>query len=110
MRIESPLSLVSSDDLPDTDLLVNVFNGSEKSVVRFRINGGDWQSMDRLEEARSPFFQTLFADYNRNATPTNHIWSSELPELSIGVHRIEVWTRDMYGQEFTQTKVIEVEE
>ena len=110
MRIESPISLVSSDDLPDTDLLVNVFNGSEKSVVRYRINDGDWHSMNRLEEARSPFFQTLFADYNRNATPTNHIWSSELPELNAGVHRIEVWTRDMYGQEFTQTKVIEVEE
>jgi hypothetical protein len=109
MRIESPEASLPHTEVNETELLVNVFNGSERSEVRYRINDGDWTEMERLEEAYSPFFTELYADYRRNATPTNHIWSAAMPDLPAGVHRITAWTRDMYGQEFTQTKVVEVE-
>ena len=108
MRIESPGGRIETGELDDTDLMVNVFNGSERSQVRYRINDGGWIEMERLETAYSPFFTELYKDYRRNATPTNHIWSAPMPELPAGSHRITVWTRDMYGQEFTQTKVVEV--
>ncbi|MCC5907803.1 MAG: calcineurin-like phosphoesterase family protein [Balneolaceae bacterium] len=108
MRIESPAGSIATEELEETDLMVNVFNGSERSEVRYQINGGDWVEMEREEVAYSPFFTELYADYQRSATPTNHIWSAPMPDLSEGVHRITAWTRDMYGQEFTQTKVVEV--
>jgi hypothetical protein len=108
MRIESPAGSMSEDEVNDTRLLVNVFNGSEKSVVRFQVNDGEWFGMERLDGERSPFFEKLYADFNRSATPTNHIWSAQLPALSRGIHKITGWTRDMYSQEFRQTKVIEV--
>lgn len=108
MRIESPGSSVLTADLIDADILVNVFNGSERSEVRYRINDGEWSEMKRQEIAYSPFFKELFSDYSRSATPTNHIWSVPMPDVTPGVYRIDVWTRDMYGQEFEQSKVIEV--
>ena len=110
MRIESPGGSIASENLDETDLMVNVFNGSERSEVRYQVNGGDWVEMEREEIAYSPFFTELYADYQRNATPTNHIWSAPMPDLPEGVHRITAWTRDMYGQEFTLTKVVEVYE
>ncbi|MCC5908258.1 MAG: calcineurin-like phosphoesterase family protein [Balneolaceae bacterium] len=110
MRIESPGGGITREELGETDLMVNVFNGSERSEVRYRVNEGDWVEMERQEIAYSPFFTELYADYQQNATPTNHIWSAPLPDLPEGSHRITAWTRDMYGQEFTQTKVVEVYE
>lgn len=109
MRIESPTGIISADEIKETSLLVNVFNGSEKSEVRYKLNEGSWKEMERLDVAYSPFFSKLYTDYQRSATPTNHIWSADLPELNIGTHKITTWTRDMYGQEFTETKVIEIE-
>lgn len=109
MRIESPNASIPHAEVNENELLVNVFNGSERSEVRFRINDEEWIEMERLEEAYSSFFTELYAEYGRNATPTNHMWSAKMPNLPIGVHRIKVWTRDMYGQEFTQSKVIEVD-
>jgi len=109
MRIESPVSHLERADSMDSEILVNVFNGSEKTIVRYRIDEDNWQEMKRMETAYSPHFQELFADYPSSATPTNHIWSSPLPKLDSGTYLIDVWSRDMHGQEFELSKIIEVE-
>src|SRR5690625_5911182 len=86
MRIESPVSHLERADSNDSEILVNVFNGSEKTIVRYRIDEDNWQEMKRMETAYSPHFQELFADYPSSATPTNHIWSSPLPKLDSGTY------------------------
>ena len=111
MRIESPVSSLKKKELPK-NMVVNVFNGSKKSEVRFKIDDHkDWRQMERLENHQSPFFMHLtekYKSFNRSHS-TNHMWSANLPDLEKGIHKITVWTKDMYGQEFTESKIIEVQ-
>lgn len=107
MRIEAPDNILAKEDIRGEKLIVNVFNGNKNSDVRFRIHGdNEWYNMERQESYKSPFL--IKAEWI-NPMDTNHIWLSELPDLEKGVHKITVRTRDMYGQEFEQTKLIEVE-
>ena len=115
MRIETPdPELKITDD--NTGLLVNVFNGSERSKVRFRWNRGEWTDMKRLELAISPFFEKLL-DENPDSfaswiqpVETNHIWHYDLSQfIEPGTHRIEVHTTDQFGHEFREVKIIEIE-
>lgn len=110
MRIEQPESSVTIEELGVTELLVNVFNGNEKSEVQFQVNNRDgWIDMKRQEKSYSPFFEKTMSDY-LNVGHTNHIWTADLPDLEKGIHKITVRTRDMYGQKFSQSKIIEVKE
>ncbi len=115
MRIELPSAQFSVDSISEQEIRVNVFNGSEKSEVKFRINDGYWQVMERLDLAMSTFFSEMREEHDDTFLSwiqpinTNHIWQAPFPiDTSIGVHRLEIHTRDMYGQEFTQAKVLEI--
>lgn len=106
MRIESPSSTLLESEVSETELIVNIFNGTEKSEVEFWINDAEQRyPMQWQPEYQSPFSKTL--EWVRPTT-TNHIWKAELPDLGSGTHRITVWTRDIYGYEFTQSKIIEI--
>jgi len=114
MRIESPAPELRLNR-ENTELLVNVFNGSQKSQVRYKINHSDWIKMDWLGLSVSPFFKNLL-DQNSDTfaswiqpVETTHLWRADLTGiLTAGTHRITVWTRDQFGQEFSRVKVIEV--
>lgn len=113
MRIEVPSTDLVAGELREAEVLVNLFNGSERSKVRFRVDGGEWHTMQQQDEHVSPYYESLYESYEgpwSSPNPTNHIWTAPLPELAKeqGIHKITVWTRDMYGQEFTQNKIIEV--
>jgi len=114
MRIESPQSEISVSALQDEEIRVNVFNGSENSEVKYRINNNEWVAMERLDLAISSFFKEMREEHDDHflgwiqPIETTHIWRAGFPgDLNAGIHKLEVWTRDMYGQEFTQTKVLE---
>lgn len=116
LRIESPGPEIRlSDD--KTELLVNVFNGSEKSDVRYKINQFEWRKMDRVDLAVSPFFKNLleqntgtFASWIQPVR-TTHIWHADLAgKLPAGTHRITIRTEDQFGHIFTGVKVVEVKE
>ena len=107
MRIELPKGYLSQEKARDAELVVNVFNGSEKNIVRYMINdSGKWHDMQWKSTYRSPFISRTGWI---NAMDTNHIWKSKLPVLELGANKITVWTRDMYGQEFRQTRIFEVD-
>ncbi len=114
VRIELVQDVISLSDLPK-EIVANVFNGSEKSKVWYRLNEGQWKEMKQVSRS-SPFYEYLLKQYpdnwssNLNAIPTNHLWVSDFSsDLEIGVHSLEVKTQDAYGQEWSVTKVIEVE-
>lgn len=112
MRIERPSTSLTTAKAQEAKVLVNLFNGSAESEVRFQIDDGKWHEMQQQDERISPFYESLYNNYDgawSNPSPTNHIWEAGLPELTEGIHKITVWTRDMYGQEFSQSKVIEIE-
>ncbi|MCC5904759.1 MAG: calcineurin-like phosphoesterase family protein [Balneolaceae bacterium] len=117
MRIEAPRAQLSINDLPDEEIRVNVFNGSERSEVAYRVNNGEWADMERLDLAISTFFEKMREEYDEKflgwiqPIQTTHIWRADLPEgLSKGIHKLEIRSRDMFGQGFTQTKVLEIVE
>lgn len=113
MRIEAPSPSLVKGELRDAKVTVNLFNGNKRSKVRFQIDEGEWHTMQQQDEQISPYYESLYENYQgpwSSPSPTNHMWTADLPELANekGIHKITVWTRDMYGQEFTQSKIIEV--
>lgn len=97
------------EEFNDSELLVNVFNGNKKSEVRFRVGdeNNDWSEMNRMDNHYSPYYEEAMNGY-RKPGHTNHFWKADLPDLEQGIHKIKVLTTDMYGREFTQTKIIEI--
>lgn len=115
MRIESPKSSLSTGQAADEEIIVNVFNGSERSIVEYRVNEGEWTKMVRLKRGMSPFVQHLRKRYEDShpewisQVRTNHLWRADLPpSLETGLHQINVRSRDMFGREFTRSKIIEI--
>jgi hypothetical protein len=94
---------------------VNVFAGSERSVVEMRL--GPEASWIAMQPARreDPLYLELLArerevagDTNLpDATPSTHLWSAYLPEHPApGAHRIEVRTTDLFGHTDVATRPV----
>lgn len=119
LNIHAPES-VSRAALSESFLWVNVFGGSEKSQVRFRVAGSlSWREM-AMVAAPDPTY-VLVREREMKMMPSRpelnapidsaHLWRTELPvDLPIGTHRIEVSTVDMYGREFRASRVLRVVE
>lgn len=120
MNIEAP-DRVSSDQLETgIEVVVNVFAGSNRSVVKMRVGEeAPWVPMERVARA-DPFYLKLKAleKENRpqawrnspNPVKSWHLWTGVLPnKLAEGIHLIEVQTTDMFGQTFVGSRPIRVE-
>jgi 3',5'-cyclic AMP phosphodiesterase CpdA len=103
-----------------TEVLVNVFAGSERSRVEMRVGpGSPWVQMVR-DPRPDPFLlewgrieQGLALRPWRElpaAKPSTHLWVAPIPEgLPPGTHLIEVRTTDMFGQSYGARRPIRVE-
>ena len=111
LRIHAPVSIEGSAS-GKTHVYANVFAGSSKSTVRLRVDKGDWIEMEKTLEA-DPFYVELRKvekDAINAPIKSDHLWKSLLPpNLTRGVHSLEVITRDTYGREFSATRVLRVE-
>ncbi len=102
-----------------TEFLVNVYNGSERSQVEFRMDdAGEWTAMQQTARA-DPFYQAV----KRRETDdmpalwklpapirSPHLWSARLPRgLGPGSHRLQVRTVDAWGRTFESARVFRVE-
>jgi len=123
MELEAP-DEVASAMTGETAFYANIFNGSEKSTVEFRVGGKDaaWQTMEHIREVDPNYVQT----YEREAAllekgaefrklpkpkPSSHLWKAMLPaKLSAGVHEIDVRTTDVWKRTYTSQRVIRVTE
>lgn len=103
---------------PGDDFAVNVFNGSERTTVEFRVAGvTDWSPM-----AQSPQTDPLYAKIVEEETPPlpgrramnnpmecDHIWAAALPaDMPPGTHWIEVRATDMSGRTDTARRPVRV--
>ena len=122
MQIYAPES-VKQADLKTTDLIANVFNGSEKSAVSFRIvdqkgNPGEWNAMQPKRQPDPAFVaekEREDAVPNRpwtslpGAHSTPHIWTAKLgTDISPGIHVIEVRATNVIGKSVSGRRVIKV--
>jgi hypothetical protein len=119
---------ISVDELDATSLLVNVFNGSEKSMVEMQIdNTGIWIPLSQTE-ARDPANMLLyqkgpFLDEKINEKPldevfgwkmdypsrSNHFWKTVLPEdLIPGTHMATIKTTDLSGNTYRAHRIFRI--
>lgn len=120
MNIYAP-DEISAADAGDTDVIVNVFAGSDKSTVEMKLGeDGEWVPMRRMlmldpyirkikeaEESDSPPPGRKLSRQD----PTGHIWMKKLPrDPTPGVYVIYVRTIDMFGHEYDGKRIIRINE
>ena len=109
---------VESSALAETEIVVNVFAGSPKSTVEMKIGDAPWTQLARFDGI-CPTYQRL-KDAEKLPTPpqglklpapteTDHLWKAKLPSnLAKGTHRIDIRTTDMYGQVYTDARIVRI--
>jgi hypothetical protein len=120
---------VSASQLETTDVLVNVFNGSQRSTVEMALDDSPhWNTLERVL-VEDPMFQRVRqremlirqkltaagSDPNtvlRKITKPNqssHIWRGHLPAgLTVGAHCLRIRTRDMHGRRHDGYRIFRV--
>lgn len=125
MNVYAP-EVVLSSEAAATPIRVNVFAGSSKSTVEFRIgNEGEWFPMDYAPQEDPAYrawkdleTQYVTGENNRHDLPgrrlpaivkSTHIWQANLPaNPPVGTHEIQVRTTDMFGQSYAGNRIIQV--
>ncbi len=102
------------DQLPAAELLVNLFDGGPKSVVRFRIDDGPYLPMKRISRP-DPYMVETFARNKATvkswltATPSSHLFSADVPDdLSPGTYRVSVQATDEFGRQHHAHSILEI--
>ncbi len=121
MNIYAP-DTVERDKLGETPLLANIFAGSKRSKVEYRLDGkGDWTPMEwvegladpayvRMKELEQKMDESIGHESWEPFPNVRHMWRANLPgNIASGTHCIEVRTTDMFGQVFTGYRVMAVE-
>ncbi len=109
MQIEAP-DEVARSELPATPVLVNIFNGNERSVVEMSVGEtGAWVPLEFSPQVDPLYARVTERESGQRASVSYHMWEGRLPaDLPPGGHLIRVRTVDMYGQEFNDSRVIMV--
>lgn len=114
LRITFPNGTLNREQLSDSLIIVNVFNGGEKSVVEYRIDNGEYKSLER-QIRTDPYFVSLLSTHKDKYPDwieshiSNHIWTGNFPDgLEPGVHSLEVRTVDQYGKIYRSVTIFEV--
>ena len=113
LRIDLPPTVVA-DKTSATDLWVNVYNGSEKSTVKFQIDGtGPWVELEKVKEF-DPYYLRLVERDKKAERPlfrpveSEHLWKGRLPAIEPGVHVITAETVDQHGRKYMAQRSIRV--
>jgi hypothetical protein len=111
---------VPTAQVKGTEVLVNVFAGSERSATRMRVGAGEWLPMERIErtdpavEQWKVWEEVLDESLGRKLPKpqvTGHMWSATLPgELAPGGHLILVESKDMFGKKHYGRRILRVTE
>ena len=116
-------AVLKPQDIASTKVLANVFAGSQRTIVRMRVNGGEWQTMTLNPQPDPSISWVLAAEkspeswlgskYNPKDKPANafHIWEAQLPaNLKSGTHTLQVEAVDMFGQKDAKATFFRVTE
>jgi hypothetical protein len=118
MNIYAPYT-VQADQAAGTEVLANVFGGSERSTVEMQLGpDGDWLPM-KLTVRRDPALLAI-KDLESGDTPPaglktsdpqdcHHMWVAKLPaDPPKGLTLLRVRTTDMYGHTYTDLRPIHI--
>lgn len=112
---------VMSADNTSTEVLVNVFGGSERSTVEMKAgDNAQWVKMEKVMR-KDPYYEKFLAAEKTDpvvppyfgmppAQESTHLWRAMLPaNLPKGTQAITVKTRDMFGKTYQSTRLVRVE-
>jgi hypothetical protein len=103
---------ILSQTTSQTDVWVNVYNGSEKSITKMKVDDAEnWIELQR-ERAIDPYFQRLWELEQQLSPPdeptltkpksSTHIWRGRLlVGLEPGLHVLHVQSTDMHGRTYS---------
>jgi hypothetical protein len=117
MNIYVPLE-VASADAGKTEVLANVFAGSQKSKVEMQVGSGRWIPM-QLTPRQDPAYLACKTDQDKlpktagrklpEIIDSPHMWVANLPSnLPKGGHLIQVRTTDMWGRTHEERQIMRV--
>ena len=106
------------DEVPATDIFVNLFDGGPNSTVEFRIGDRDWMPMENTRTF-DPFANELFLRNPDVKKPwvwedgepfmSSHIYVADLPaDLQPGFYTVTVRATDEFGRTHTDHAVLEI--
>lgn len=118
MNIYAP-DVVEASKAGETEILANVFAGSERSKVEMRLKAEDpWIPMEQNAMQDPAYVRTkqledrVITEKNKQLTgafKTPHIWKANLPkDATPGTYLLQVRTTDMFGQTYTGNRVINI--
>ena len=110
-----------ADPTPNNFFYANIYLGGEQTKVEYKVDGGDWLPMQKVEEP-DPYLKRLMMRQKLGIYPTegarklkrtydtqipcSHLWKVVCPSgLSYGVHELEVRFTDPYIQNSSQKHV-----
>ena len=110
-----------------TEILVNVFAGSERSKVEMRLDEGPWTPLERTvtidpeclwmheqgpyldEKVLGKPLEEVFGSKMDYPSESYHMWKGPLPENPpLGTHTVTVRTTDMFGQTWQAQRIVRV--
>ncbi len=116
---------VPADATSGTEVSVNVFNGSERSITEMRVVGvSEWTAMPYAVNVDRRYRETQERERVTHAAlpkeeqtwrvspmPSRvyHLWEAALPaNLPVGLHTVEVRSTDMHGRTFESRRTFRV--
>jgi hypothetical protein len=119
MNITAP-EVIDAAEAGETEIYVNVFNGSERTQVQLRVGKSDeWLKMERTVEKDPGYIQAFEreASIEQRNTPkmsapkaSTHLWKVKLPsEIELGPQLIHIRSKDPDGQTHDAYRVIRIE-
>ena len=115
IQISFPRGKINSDSLQIKQIVVNVFDGSERSVVKCQIDNLPMISLIR-KLMKDPYYTQI---YNQSKDEmeswiepdlSTHIWSGYFPpDLQKGIHKIVVRTKDQFNNVYQTARIFEIE-
>jgi hypothetical protein len=116
MRICSPRGTIAAADLANREIVVNVFNASDKAVVTYCLDGKEAVALTQQKGRKDPFIEAYFTEYKSiipsfaEVAPSDHIWAAPLSiGIASGQHTLTVHVLNQYGDEYQQTALFEVQ-
>ncbi len=114
MRINSPFGTLSTQELKDLQINVNIFAATPRAKVTFRLDSRPAAAMKRTV-MKDPFFAQMVKENPKDylkwmePVPSSHIWVAPLPgDLAPGIHRLEITVKDQQGSKYSANRLFEV--
>lgn len=119
MNVYMP-KVVPSSRRTSASIFVNLFNGSEKAKVYYKIDDGKYKPMYKIESVDWNHLKntmkwddmTNLIEGRRpsNPIPSSHIWFTRFPSyMPVGSHKVEIKAINMFGDVFKEIRTFMVE-